>query len=1152
MKKFFDLMKTATIEREVEDVYNQGISLYFDNSTITHPFECDGLIDTKADGKMLKLIMEYKYDKEFASRVARANVIVQVLYYVKRFETAGLILPNVALVGDRNECFVFHVNDIIAYLDEKVDWSIAPSSAAEKNPDLVLKMANDDNLNPFVFVIDEHFDFKVVADKIRDLAANVQRYVHVTEHNIATIFEYFKARVVKDAKISVNDLVSVFLGVIKNDPEVYAHPVKRNTLVAFGKTVQIDGNGFKAFAGYFNRTYTPQEKMRFDEIADRLVEDTNRRKKGEFYTPTLFVDYAHRMIEKELGEDWREKYVVWDNCCYDEQTEFLSETGWKRISEYNGTDKVMQYNEDGTGEFVSPLAYIAKEYNDQWVSLQGSGIDVMVTKDHDLVVSKDYHDRDTSLFKIKAIDVYEKSLNCSNQHLKIPKSFSFSGNVEVDEWILRLAVAINADGHYNQLLTHDGNSNRTGRNTRFTDKDTAIRDVFIVSVKKHRKIERMRWLLGQAGIAFTEKYDGEYTSFKFSFPFNPKHFPVEWYGLSSKCKDILLDELFRWDGSVQQCRFGERTSVRKNYSTSKKDDADFIEFVIASTGHGLYVREDTRKGMNINYIISPTRIVNSKVCNSTMSISLVDGGKRCYCFTVPSGMLIVRRNHKIYVCGNCGTCNLTRDYRFGELYCSTLEQSELEIGSRYNPEAVKFQFDFLNDYIPMPGELIGTQSKVPAGLVKAFEENRPMVFFINPPYARAGKEDMNGINDTAIRKDMINDKLGAGAENLQHQFMYRIAKIVEAYKLTNVIVALFSDPIYFTGNKQEKWLQYWCNRFQFRDGIFFCASHFADVSDAWGITFNLWKNGQTVDVHNFPHHLVDMEDGEIKVVGEKDIYNIHGIKTGREWALEPVKKLKTFDEPNLSSGLKVVENGRGKNFKGNFGCFYCDSNAIYKNASGTAFFSKASTRPNNIGINADNFTKCTALFTARKSLPRDWMNGKDEYMVPDTTHEKWDEFEADSLVYSLFNTSSNQSSLRHITYKGNTYDIRNQFFWMTKAEMMQLAGDCNNDAMYDDARTDTDRHMAGVLAAMGGRLSPEAKAVLDKATEMVRKSVKYRELYNDEHPECHINAWDAGYYQLKGLWQQYLADDFKELRALYKALEQRLIPMVYELGFLRK
>ena len=44
---------------------------------------------------------------------------------------------------------------------------------------------------------------------------------------------------------------------------------------------------------------------------------------------------------------------------------------------------------------------------------------------------------------------------------------------------------------------------------------------------------------------------------------------------------------------------------------------------------------------------------------------------------------------------NCwGTGNLTRDYRFNELYCSTLFQSELNIGDKYNNEAIKFQFDF--------------------------------------------------------------------------------------------------------------------------------------------------------------------------------------------------------------------------------------------------------------------------------------------------------------------------------------------------------------------------------------------------------------------------------------------------------------------------
>ena len=75
----------------------------------------------------------------------------------------------------------------------------------------------------------------------------------------------------------------------------------------------------------------------------------------------------------------------------------------------------------------------------------------------------------------------------------------------------------------------------------------------------------------------------------------------------------------------------------------------------------------------------------------------------------------------------CGTKNLTRDYRFKELYCSTLENAELDISSRYNPEATSFQYDFLNDPL----------EKLPKGLLEAFEQNKKIVFLLNPPYAGA-------------------------------------------------------------------------------------------------------------------------------------------------------------------------------------------------------------------------------------------------------------------------------------------------------------------------------------------------------------------------------------------------------------------------------
>ena len=31
---------------------------------------------------------------------------------------------------------------------------------------------------------------------------------------------------------------------------------------------------------------------------DRLIEDKERRSKGQFYTPKLFADYAHKLISR--------------------------------------------------------------------------------------------------------------------------------------------------------------------------------------------------------------------------------------------------------------------------------------------------------------------------------------------------------------------------------------------------------------------------------------------------------------------------------------------------------------------------------------------------------------------------------------------------------------------------------------------------------------------------------------------------------------------------------------------------------------------------------------------------------------------------------------------------------------------------------------
>jgi hypothetical protein len=194
-----------------------------------------------------------------------------------------------------------------------------------------------------------------------------------------------------------------------------------------------------------------------------------------------------------------------------------------------------------------------------------------------------------------------------------------------------------------------------------------------------------------------------------------------------------------------------------------------------------------------------------------------------------------------------------------------------------------------------------------------------------------------------------------------------------------------------------------------------------------------------------------------------------------------------------------------------------------------------------------------SLFTSRKVIGGVWVNWNDEYLAPNEEHEQFEQFKYDSLVYSLFESKSNQSSLRQVEYKDKLWDIKNEFFWMSADRMKELADENGYDELYNDARTASDRHVYKLLFGeerIYDKLSDDARAVLDKATEMVENSIQMRQMMaNDEN---HLNSWDAGYAQLKLVWKEYFPEDFKEFRELYKSLEDRMRPLVYELGFLMK
>jgi hypothetical protein len=796
-------------EKDVENFYRQYLTKKFGDIVFNSPFGCDGYGESKKHN--IKLLCEFKDNLDLTSKVNQVKVLSQVLYYIKKFEISGKMLPSVILIGDRNECFTIHTNEIFNYLGMDFNWYIAPSNA-HTNVELVTLMMEDNRINPHVFNIK---DIANCVDKIKDLTDGVKRFIPITPHNVTEVFKHFEDNVIGSHKLDTNQMANLFVQLLVNPDDNYLHPVaRRKTVVtkAFREVNLKSREVFESFFSHFSREYTPQQKEHLTAVVDRLVQDITRRKQGEFFTPTIWVDKAYEYITSVYGEDWKEKYVVWD-------------PAW-------------------------------------------------------------------------------------------------------------------------------------------------------------------------------------------------------------------------------------------------------------------------------------------------------------------------------------GTGNLTRDYKFKELYVSTLGYSDIQTAEQmgYNPEAVKFQFDFLND----------DYNLLPLGLRKVIESGKQIIVLMNPPYAAStdfGESDKQGASQTIVNKEMIKDGFGKSAQNLYTQFLYVIYKLKE--KNPNINIGMFSPSLFLTGLSFESFREKFLKEFSYQKGFLFDAANFDDVSRDWGINFVIFKGGVNNN-ENFELDVIEKNKNgfELDTVGSKTLYNSDNKKSAAEWVRIETKKIKTNSSlPQFQNATQLRTSGKlsGPYIENSLGYFYNNSNNVDKNSQNVAMWSAGFYAGHGVSVIDDNFYKCVSLFSARKTINKNWVNSKDEYIEPNETSEQYLKFKMDSVVYSLFHIHSYQSSLRQKEFKDQLWDIKNQFFWMSKNEITELANQNNYTELYNDARTDSDRYVHTLLFGDEGiynQLSDEAKDVLDSATNLVKLSFGMRRNFaNDTN---HLNSWDAGYAQLKLLWKEYYPEQFKEFRVKYKVLEDKMRPMVYELGFLLK
>ncbi len=330
--------------------------------------------------------------------------------------------------------------------------------------------------------------------------------------------------------------------------------------------------------------------------------------------------------------------------CVDADTEYFNGYEWKRIADYKKGDLVLQYHLDGKATLVDPLGYIKKKENKMTLIKNKLGsVNQCLSDEHNVV----YVTSKGNLLKKPLTEVIK--IHDSNPRGfggKFITTFDYQGEgINLTNEEIKVMIAVIADGSFYN-----------------NDKECHI------NIKKQRKKERLELLLKEANIPY-KSYTSDigYNRYKFIAPLQQKEFEAYWYNCNKQQLQIIADEVLNWDGSL--------SNNRKRFSTTSKKTADFVQFVFSSLGYRTTISERNRVGQKhsnkSNYIrksleyelhISKgSKLVGIRSKNPEEKLKLQtiipkDGYK--YCFTVPTNMLILRREGRIFITGNTGKTSI--------------------------------------------------------------------------------------------------------------------------------------------------------------------------------------------------------------------------------------------------------------------------------------------------------------------------------------------------------------------------------------------------------------------------------------------------------------------------------------------------------------
>lgn len=319
--------------------------------------------------------------------------------------------------------------------------------------------------------------------------------------------------------------------------------------------------------------------------------------------------------------------------CFSEDTEVLTDNGWKNFNKVDqDNDKVVTMDMD-TGKFIYNKieGYVEREVSEKLIRIKSSKYDSLVTNEHRIIAKNKR--------EIKYSEFLAKSPRKDNLHYPISGQLSRSG-LPLDDNFLRLIIWSVTDGCI---------------------EDNAVR----FHLSKDYKIKALVNLLNNIGIKYTlnTQKTGN-TKIRSSAKDEITKAVLDVIGRTTQEKrlpeilrqcnrgqvEIIFETYRLTDGSISSY-----TENSLQISTSKVSERDLLQEIFVTNNFSC--TSSTRKFENPQHEDNYILYVYKDKTTVEMHYKTVYGEEfyegKVFCFSVPNGTLLVRRNGKPYISGNC-------------------------------------------------------------------------------------------------------------------------------------------------------------------------------------------------------------------------------------------------------------------------------------------------------------------------------------------------------------------------------------------------------------------------------------------------------------------------------------------------------------------